>query len=290
MNPKWSSRARQAPFLGGQGHGLPCNSGTPERRPRGVSDVTEIANFLRAWAVDTLSIEEARRIALWRARTPGRPRRPPAACRHGAPPGSGPTRHHLGPGAVARVGGLRPPGGDRACTRGAGVLGPEERHLRVLVTRRVRAATRGLAGLRVQAPGATRQGQAVACARRARQDVRRGPGPPARRGTADRQRARRRQEGRPMVGLVRGQDRGGVVARHRRGRVPRASRLCPRLRPGGARHSGATPGHRHGATKSARCNSSPQRGARSAWRPRPTWRCTTACRARWSAGCWTRPG
>ena len=140
--------------------------------------------------------------------------------RHGAPPGCGTTRHDLRPRPFTRTGGVRPAGSDRARAGGTGVLGAEERHLRVLVARRMRGPARGLAGLRVQASGATRQGQAVACARRTRQDLRRGVGSHTGRGTAHRQRARGRQEGWSVVGLVRGQDRGGVVARHRRARLP----------------------------------------------------------------------
>ncbi len=112
----------------------------------------------------------------------------------------------------------------------------------------------------------------------------------ARRGTADRQRARRRQEGRPMVGLVRGQDRGRVVARHRRARVPRASRLRPRLRPGRARHSGRTPGRRderrrvRAATRRCR-RPLARRGDRS--RPGGVPRCAASS---WFAECWSHQG
>ena len=56
-----------------------------------------------------------------------------------------------------------------------------------------------------------RPGQALARPRGCRQVVWRGAGPAARRGTADRQRAGRGQEGRALVGLVRDEDRGRVV-------------------------------------------------------------------------------
>ncbi|MFC7104813.1 DNA glycosylase AlkZ-like family protein [Nonomuraea rubra] len=54
-------------------------------------------------------------------------------------------------------------------------------------------------------------------------------------GPADDVRRGRRQERRPVVGLVRLQDRPGVAARHRRAGVQPPRRLAPRLRPGRAR-------------------------------------------------------
>src|SRR5271163_4953216 len=50
-------------------------------------------------------------------------------------------------------------GGDRPQSSGAGLLGTEERNVRVLVPRRLRTSARGLAGLRVHAPRPTREGQ-----------------------------------------------------------------------------------------------------------------------------------
>ncbi len=90
-------------------------------------------------------------------------------------------------------------------------------------------------------PGAC-QGQALARPRGAGQDMQRGAGSAARRRAADGQRARRGQERRPVVGLVRDEDRRRVAARYRRARLPRAPRVRPRLRPGRAGHAFRTLG------------------------------------------------
>ena len=133
------------------------------------------------------------------------------------------------------------------------------------------------------------QGEALARAGGARQELQRGAGPPARRGPADGQRAGRRQEGRAVVGLVRDQDRRRVAARHRRARLPRAARLPACLRPGRACHPGRAAGagvDRRGVRPPSRCGGRalPRRGDRG----RPG-RATTGCRARSSAGCCRRP-
>ena len=193
-------------------------------------------------ATDALSSEDARRVALSAQGLRGARVTQGWCAGHGAPARRGAARHHLGPGPFARVGGLRPSGCDRPQQSGAGLLGTEERDVRVLVPRRLRAAARGLAGLRVQAPGPTREGQALARAAGAGQDLQRGVGASARRGPVDGQRARRRQEGRSVVGLVRDKDRRRVAARHRRAGLPRAARLRPCLRPGRAGHPGRAPG------------------------------------------------
>ena len=66
------------------------------------------------------------------------------------------------------------------------------------------------------------------------------------RGPADRHRAGRRQERRPVVGLVRDEDRGRVAAGHRRGGLHRAARLEAGLRPGRARRPGRAAARRPG--------------------------------------------
>src|ERR1700683_2037966 len=118
-----------------------------------------------------------------------------------------------------------------------GLLGSEELDVRVLVARGLRPPARGLAGLRVQAAGSPRQGQAVAPARGPGEELPRGVDAASRRGTPDGQRARWRQEGRHLVGLVREQGRGRMVTRHRAARLPEAPGLSARLRPGRARYS-----------------------------------------------------
>ena len=84
--------------------------------------------------------------------------------------------------------------------------------LRVLVARRLRPAGRGVAALRLPAPApSARAGShwhkepTTAIARPVLEQL-------ARRGPADHHGARRRQEGRPVVGLVRRQGRGRVAA------------------------------------------------------------------------------
>ena len=67
----------------------------------------------------------------------------------------------------------------------------------------------------------------------------RGARPAAERGAADRDPARRREGGRAVVGLVGGEDRRRVAARHRPGGLRAAHRLAARLRPARAGHPGA---------------------------------------------------
>ncbi len=62
------------------------------------------------------------------------------------------------------------------------------------------------------------------------------PRPSLGRGTSLGPGARRSQEGRPMVGLERDQDRRRVALGHRRARLPQAQGFPARLRPGGACH------------------------------------------------------
>ena len=241
-------------------------------------------------ARDTLSIEEARRIALSAQGLRG------ARVTTGGVPGMvrrlGAVQldtisvlarsHELV--AYARLG-RRGTGTSRA-----GLLGAQEWDIRVLVPRRLRAAARGLAGLYVQTPGLARQGEALALVGKAGQDVRRGGGPSARRGPVDRERARGRQEGRSVVGLVRDQDRGGVVARRRRAGLPRAPRFRARLRPRRAGHSGraaASGMERRGVCAAAGRGGGAFVGRGNGGRPGAP---TTGCRARWCAVCWMPPG
>ena len=194
-------------------------------------------------ALETLSIEEARRVALLAQGLRGPRARRAAVCRPccaGSARCSS-TRSRCWPGptswwptpARGRSGapGSSGPTGGRRARRSS--TGPHAACV---------AAAGGLAGLRVQAQGPAGQGEALARARGARQDLRRGGGPPARRRPADRERAGRRQEGRTVVGLVRDEDRRRVAARHRRAGLPRASGLPARLRPGRARRARRPPG------------------------------------------------
>ena len=149
--------------------------------------------------------------------------------------------------AYARLGAVGPRPGR------AGLLGAEELHLRVLVPRGLRATARGLAGLRRVTRRARRakgkrwhvlEEQDKSCA-----DVR---GPPAGRGPAHRERARGRQEGWAVVGLVRDQDRSRVAARHRRARLPRTAGLRTASTTWPSAPSRPICGRRSGPTSSAR--------------------------------------
>ncbi len=71
-----------------------------------------------------------------------------------------------------------------------------------------------------------------------------GPGPAGRRGTDDRHAAGRREGRRPVVGLVGGEDRRRVAARHRRGGLRPADRLAAGLRSARAGPAGRAAGHR----------------------------------------------
>ena len=84
---------------------------------------------------------------------------------------SGPARHDLGPGSVARAGHLRPRGPDRPCPHRRGVLGIGELHLRVLVPRGMHPSSRGLACLRLQASGHGHAGTTLAPPRGRRQEL-----------------------------------------------------------------------------------------------------------------------
>ncbi len=97
----------------------------------------------------------------------------------------------------------------------------------------------------------------------------RGAGAAARRGAADRDPARRGEGGRAVVGLVRGEDRGRVAARHRPGRLRAPRRLAAGLRPARAGRSRAA-----ARPASDRCGVPGLPGrrrppARSGWPPRP---------------------
>ena len=107
---------------------------------------------------------------------------------------------------AARAG--RPDGG-----RGGLLAVAEARGVRVLGARGVHPAHRGLAVLRLAAASDRRARSALAQGLRG--GLRAGSRPAARRGTADRDAARRREGGRPVVGLVGGEDRRRVAARHR---------------------------------------------------------------------------
>src|ERR1035441_8161489 len=91
------------------------------------------------------------------------------------------------------------------------------------------AADRAVAVLRLPAARAAGPGNPVAS--QPRRNLRQGPGPAARGGPADRDPARRGQGRRPVVGLVRRQDRSGMAARHRRRHLRPADRLAAGLRP-----------------------------------------------------------
>ena len=106
--------------------------------------------------------------------------------------------------------------------------------VRVLGARGLHLADRGLAVLRLAAAGHRRPRAALAQGLRGR--LRAGARPAARRGAADRDPARRREGGRAVVGLVGGEDRRRVAARHRPGGLRAAHRLAARLRPAGAGH------------------------------------------------------
>ncbi len=203
---------------------------------------------------------------------------------HAAPPRGGAARHDLGAGPIARAGGVRPPGGRSAGRGSSGPTGGRGAP-RSSTGPTPPASCRSRTGRPMRSsagPGWPRGGAGTA--RGQRQELRRGAGPPASRGAADGQRAGRRQEGGPVVGLVGDQDRRRVAARHRRAGVPSSG--------GGSNASTTWPSapsppncwRRSGRTRSAPRGSSPRRDARSAWRRRPTWPCTTGCRARWSAG------
>ena len=176
----------------------------------------------------------------------------------------GPARHDLGPRAVARARRLRAARADRAGGgRGRLLARQQAEDVRVLGARRLHPADRGLALLRLATTGHHRPGPALAPGQRA--GLRRGPGAAAGGGAADRDPARRGEGGRAVVGLVGGQDRGRVAARHRPGRLRAPHRLAARLRP--AR-----------AGRSRRRCSTASRPMRNAW---PTWSGRPPARSGW---------
>ena len=150
----------------------------------------------------------------------------------------GPARHDLRARAVARAGRVRAARAGRAGRRSRRRIGRASKpktfeywaHAACILPHR------GLAVLRLAAAGDHRARPALAQGLRARpaSEV---LGATARRGAADRDPARRRQGGRPVVGLVGGEDRRRVAARHRPGGLRAAHRLAARLRPARARHS-----------------------------------------------------
>src|SRR6185437_1472824 len=160
---------------------------------------------------------------------PDRSRQPPwRGERHATPPRRRATGHHQRAGPLARAGRLCParPGGPGPGR--ARLLAPAGAwSLRVLVSRRLRAADRGVALLRLPAPRPAGQGPALAPEHP--RGLRRGAGPDPVRGPAHGHRAGRGQEGRSVVGLVRHQDRGGVAAGHRRGDLRPPDRLAADL-------------------------------------------------------------
>ena len=156
----------------------------------------------------------------------GRPPRRGAG--HAAPGRRGPAGHDQRAGPVARAGRVRPARPGAAAADRAGLLasGPAGR-VRVLVTRGVRAADRGVAVVRVPPPAAARPRPALAPESRA--DLRRGAGPAARGGPAQQHPAGRGQGRRPVVGLVGHEDRRRVAAGRGRGRLRPPGRLAPGL-------------------------------------------------------------
>ncbi len=163
----------------------------------------------------------------------------------------------------------------------AAYWGPESLHLRVLVPRSVRAPARGMAVLRVQASGLSGTRAPLAPPRRRGRQLRRRRGPPARRRTADRPRARGCQEGRHVVGLVGDQDRGRVVTRHGRARLPGAAWVSTGLRPDRTRHPCRRCRRWRGRTRNAPSGSSRRPGGRSAWPRWATWPSTRGYRRSW---------
>ena len=175
--------------------------------------------------------------------------RPPGRCPgHAAPARRGPAGHHQRARPVTRAGRLRPARPGAAAADRARLLASRPAgRLRVLVPRGLRAADRGVALVRVPPPGAARPGQALAS--EPRQRLRRGAGPAARRRPAHRHPARRGQEGRPLVGLVRDQDRRRMAAGRRRGHLRPPGRLAAGLRParaGAARRAAGCRARRRG--------------------------------------------
>ena len=164
--------------------------------------------------------------------------------------------------AYARLGPIGRDGGrDRLLAR------DQAEDVRVLGARGLHPAARGLAVLRLAAARHHRPRPALAPGQRA--GLRRGAGPAARRGAADRDPARRREGGRAVVGLVRGEDRGRVAARHRPGRLRAPRRLAAGLRPARAGRSRAAARPRSRPTRSAWPTWSGRPPARSGWPPRP---------------------
>ena len=156
---------------------------------------------------------------------------------HGAPARRGAARHHFRAGPIARAGRLRPPrrrrpGSDRARPTGARGAPPSSTGPTPPASSRWRTGRPTPSNAGPAGPRARRWHHA----RRPGPELRRGAGPPAGRGTADRQRAGRRQEGRAVVGLVGDQDRRRMAARHRRAGLPGTARLPAGLRPGRAGH------------------------------------------------------
>ncbi len=171
----------------------------------------------------------------------------PGGGRRHAPPGRrGAAGHDQRAGAVARAGRLRPARGGVPAAGRAGLLARQPaRRLRVLGARGLRAADRAVAVLRLPPPRAAGQGRPLAPSPPG--NLRQGAGPAARRGAADRDPAGRGQGGRPVVGLVRRQGRGGMAARHRRRHLRAADRVAAGLRP--ARAGAAGRAVRRGAVR-----------------------------------------
>ena len=166
-----------------------------------------------------------------------------------------------------------------------GLLG--RRRLRVLVARRLRAAGRGVAAVRL--PPALLPRPRLALARGAPGRLPARARRPARQRADDGDRARRRAPRRRVVGLVGRQDRRRVAARRRRRRVHRAPRVEARLRPARARPAAGGAGRRPRRRARACAGWSARPASRSAWRRSATWPTTTASSAIRSGRCSTRP-
>ena len=237
-------------------------------------------------ATDTLSIEDARRVALERPGTPG------AACDegrragHGAPARRGAARHHLGPGPLARAGGVRALGAIGRNAGGAGLLGPKSETFEYW--------SHAACVLPLE------DWPAYAFKRRQRREKgKRWHVLEERDKTCNEVLARLRGEGPLTANELGGAKKGGpwwdwsetkiaaewlldigeLVCRERRG-FARVYDLAERAIPAELLAA------RTGATRNAQCGWWRRRGAPWAWRRRPTWPCTTACRARWCVGCW----
>ena len=221
----------------------------------------------------TLTPDEVRRMTLRAQGFLGATSWQPVPGRGGrhAPPGRRRAAgHDQRAGALARAGRLRAARSGHPAADRAGLLARHQaRRLRVLGARGLRAADRAMAVLRLPAPRAAGQGRALAPEPPG--NLRQGAGPAARRGPADRDPAGRGQGGRPVVGLVGGQDRGGMAARHGRRHLRAADGLAAGLRP--ARAGAARGPARRGAVR-PRVPGLPGRGSPpglSAWSPTRTW-------------------